>query len=77
MARNKDKTHIKVRITKNLRFRVTIKEGDDGSPYNFTVGGEQWQAGRWREHERAILHICKSIVADLTATLKFITHLRN
>jgi len=48
--RKKEKLHIKVFITRGLKFRAQIKE--PGKPaYEVTVGGKEWQKGKGRQFQ--------------------------
>jgi len=50
---NKEKTHIKVFITKSLKFRANIVE-PDGSKCEVTVGGTEWKKGKGYKHRTEI-----------------------
>ena len=64
-------THIKVFITKNIKFRAIIKE-DNQPEYEVTIGGASWDKGKGREHESTILQKCNAIVDSLNYTLHYI-----
>jgi hypothetical protein len=58
------KTHIKVFITKTLKFRARIKE--EGKPaYEVTIGGKSWKMGKGQEHHTTICDKCRVIVECL------------
>lgn len=62
------KTHIKVFVTKNLRFRAKIQE-PTGVSYEVTIGGAEWSKGKGREHEDRIRKKCELIVSYLDARM--------
>jgi hypothetical protein len=66
--KTKDKPHIKIFITKNLKFRVKVKE-PTGKSYEVTVGGTEWLKGKGREYEKVIRKKCEILVALLEAKL--------
>lgn len=62
------KTHIKVFVTKNLRFRAKIQE-PTGVSYEVTIGGVEWHKGKGREYEDRIRKKCELIISYLDARL--------
>lgn len=63
-----NRPHIKVFITKNLKFRVKVKE-PTGISYEVTVGSDSWLNGKGREYEKVIRKKCEILVALLEAKL--------
>lgn len=58
------KTHIKVFITKNLKFRAVICENTNPT-YEVIVGGEQWQKGKGCEYKDIIKMKCALLITGL------------
>jgi len=66
----KSKIHIKVFLTKGLKFRAHVKE--PGKPaYEVTIGGKEWQNGKGRKHEKLIL--TKAVRIDSIVTNNLVT----
>jgi len=62
----KEKTKIRVFITKHLNFRASITE--PGKPaYEVTVGGKSWGEGKGRKHQAEILKRITGMCANLLA----------
>lgn len=55
------KTHVKVFITKNLKFRANITEPGQ-PPYEVTIGSESWKNGKGRQHEAIIKDKIKHVL---------------
>ena len=64
MKNKKEKTHIKVFITKYFNFRARINE--PGCPiYEVTINGKEWTAGIGRQHQKRILKKAQIIMDHL------------
>jgi hypothetical protein len=59
------KNTVEVFVTKNRKFRAKIKEADLDYPYEVTVGGKEWQAGKGRTHKEEIKKQCEHILCGL------------
>lgn len=58
------KTHVKVFVTRALKFRAKIKE--EGKPaYEVTIGGKSWENGKGLPYRHLIYQLCRSIVLTL------------
>jgi len=64
----KEKTKIKVFITKSLKFRAFIEE--PGNPaYEVTVNGKSWNEGKGRKYKTEILNRMTKISYKLLSEL--------
>jgi len=56
-------THVHVFVTKNNKFRARVSA--PGNIYEVTVGGEQWTAGKGKEHFNSIVDGMARILSAL------------
>ncbi len=64
---NKHYPKIEVFVTKGGKFRASIRESITEPTYEVTVGGEEWQKGKGRNHEQDIVAKMDSIIATLNS----------
>lgn len=62
-TKDKPKTHIKVFVTKNVKFRARIKEPDQ--TYEVTVGGKSWNDGKGKKYIDRISKKCDQLIDSL------------
>ena len=56
---------IEVFVTRGLKFRAKIQETRHSSPYEVTVGGEEWLRGKGAKYKGVILLRIRSMVSTL------------
>ncbi len=66
---------VEVFVTKGGKFRASIRESVTEATYEVTVGGEEWEKGKGRNHEAKIISEMNSILATLNG--EFVAHSAN
>ena len=65
--------HTKVFVTKTGKFRAVISPAE-GAHYEVTVGGEEWDKGKGREHTAEILERMRCYIKHLESQLHDAEH---
>lgn len=65
-----DGEKIDVRVTRSMRFRVTIQEPLRTMPYEVTVGGKAWQNGKGCKYAGPIFRAIASTLTKLCQEYK-------
>lgn len=62
---NKHYPKVEVFVTRTNKFRARIRESVEQPSYEVTIGGDEWQKGKGKAHEKTIL----DKIATITGTL--------
>jgi len=68
--KNRHYPKVEVFVTKGNKFRARIRESIDQPSYEVTIGGEEWNKGKGKNHEQKIVSEMNKILANLDKELQ-------